>query len=240
MQHGPHVLAAAHVVVALRAVDAVRGRDLGLAVRALDPLLGGLVLAHRGLGELLAEVAQVLDEAERRAEDWLGLSLLAQHDRRKALEVAVPLLDQLQLLVAEAEPVLLHLVLAIQVLPVGELERQAHGRAAELAREQGGGHLADELEGLLGLGHLVGAVDLLQLFEHLAQALGAPEGLQRLDLLGGRAAWTNANAKAAGLDLLARNLRIPQRKDVARIRRAHGRRSLRCGHKRIGREMRFK
>jgi hypothetical protein len=100
--------------------------------------------------------------------------------------------------------------------------------------------LADELERLLRLGDGVRAVDLLDLLEHLPKPLGAPEGLERLDLLGGRAARADADAEAAGLDLLARNLGIPERQDVAWIRRVHGHGRLRYGHSWIGREMRFK
>ena len=100
--------------------------------------------------------------------------------------------------------------------------------------------LADELERLVRPGDRVGAVDLLDLFEHLAQALGAAEGLEGLDLLGRGAAWADADAKAPGLDLLAWNLGIPEGQDVARVGRAHRQDDLRCSHVRIGRELRFK
>ncbi|TMC32918.1 MAG: hypothetical protein E6J28_14500, partial [Chloroflexi bacterium] len=126
-------------------------RDLGLALGALDPLLGRLVAADRGLGEVLAVVAQVLDEPHGRIEDRVGLGLLAQDDGGEALQVAVPLLDDVQLLESEPEAVLLHLVGALELLPVGDLQRQPHGSPAELAGQEGGAHLADELERFLRL-----------------------------------------------------------------------------------------
>jgi hypothetical protein len=130
-----------------------------------------------------------------------------------------------QLLVAQPETVLLHLVVAVQVLPVRDLERQPHRRAAELAREQRGAHLPRELEGLLGLDHGVDAVDDPLVLEHLAQQLGAAGGFQGQHLGGGGRARTHADAEAAGLDLLAGNVRIPEREDVARIGRAHVRKT---------------
>ena len=182
----------------------------------------------------------MLDEANGGVEDGGCLRLVAEDDRGEALQVAVPLLDQLQLLVAQPEPVLLHLVLAVEVLPVRQLEGEAHRGAPELACDEGGVDLADELEGLLGLGDRVRAVDLLDLLEHLAEPFSSAERLEGLDLLSGRAARPDANAQAAGLYLLAGNLRIPQGKDVAGIGRAHARQDLMCSHVQIGREMGFK
>src|SRR6185437_16602644 len=49
VQDRADVLAASHVLAAFRAVDAVGGRYLRLAVGALDPLLVGLVAADRRL-----------------------------------------------------------------------------------------------------------------------------------------------------------------------------------------------
>src|SRR5258707_44183 len=88
-------------------------------------------------------------------------------------------------------------------LPVGDLERQAHGRPAELAGQERGADLADELERLLRLDDGVGAVDEPLLLEHLAQQLGASGGLQGGHLGRGRRAWADADAEAPRLDLLA-------------------------------------
>lgn len=147
--------------------------------------------------------------------------MLAQADGGESLEVAVPLLDDVQLLVAEAQAVLLHLVFAVQVLPVGDLERQAHRRPSELARQERRAHLADELERLLGLNHGVDAVDDLLFLEHLAQQLGSAGGFEGQHLGGGGGSWADPDAEAAGLDLLAGNVRIPERENVPGIGRAH-------------------
>src|SRR2546430_17380263 len=89
------------------------------------------------------------------------------------------------LLVAEPQPVLLHLVCTLELLPVADLEGEAHRGPAELARDQGGADLADELERLFRLDDVVGAVDELLLLEHLAQQLRASVGFQRRHLGGG-------------------------------------------------------
>ncbi len=127
----------------------------------------------------------------------------------------------MQLLVAEPQAVLLHLVVAVQVLPVGDLEGQAHRCPAQLAREQRRAHLSREFEGLLGLDERVDAVDDPLLLEHLAQQLGAAGGFHGQDLRRGRGARAHADAEPAGLDLLARNVRIPEREDVPWVGRAH-------------------
>src|SRR5712692_5103342 len=85
---------------------------------------------------------------------------------------------------------------------------------------------------LLRLYDGVCAVDDPLLFQHLAQQLGAPGRLQRGDLGRRRRARLDADPQAAGLDLLARDVGIPEREDVPGIGRAHLRRALRlagCG-----------
>ena len=218
-----YVLAASHVLAAVRAVDAVGGRDLGLALGAFDPLLSGLIAPDGCLGELLAVVAEVLDEAHRRVEHGVALGLLAQHDGGEAFELAVPLLDDVELLVAEPQAVLLHLVGALELLPVADLEGQAHRSPAELAGQQRAAYLADELERLLGLDDGIDAVDELLLLEDLAQQLGASVRLQGEHLGGGGRAGADADAEASGLDLLPRDA---ERQDVAGYGRAHARRAL--------------
>ena len=141
----------------------------------------------------------------------MRLGLLAQDDGGEALEVAVPLLDHVQLLEAEPQPVLLDLVGALELLPVGDLQREPHRRPAQLAGQQGAADLADELKRLFGLDDVVGAVDELLLLEHLAQQLGASVSLERQHLRRRRRAGTDADAKAACLDLLPGDLRVPER-----------------------------
>jgi len=165
----------------------------------------------------------VLDEPHGRVEQGVALGLLAQDDGGEALKVAVPLLDDVQLLEAKPEAVLLHLVGALELLPVGDLESEAHGRPAELAGEQGGADLADELQGLLGFDDRVGAVDQLLLLQHLAQQLGSSVSFQCEHLVRRRRAGAHTDAEAAGLDLLARDLRVPEGQDVAGDGRAHTR-----------------
>ena len=210
-EHGAHVLATTHVLAAVRAVDAVAGgRDL-LALGALDPLLGGLVAADCGFGQRLPEIAQVLDEAQGGVEDRLRLALLPELDGGEAFQLAVPLLDQLQLLPAQAQARLFHLVGLVQLLEIGDLQRQPTRRAAQLAGDQGVADLADELERALGLLDLVRAVDVLGLFQDLAQVLGAAQGLQRRHFDGRGRVRANTDAEASGLDHLARDLGIPER-----------------------------
>ena len=211
MEDRAHVLAAAHVLATVRAVDAGRGGDFGLTLRALDPLLGRLVAAHGRLCELLPVVAQMLDEPHRRVEERVRLALLAKHDGGETFQVAVPLLDDVEFLEAQAQPVLLHLVEALELLPVGDLEGQAHRRAAQLAGEKGGADLADELDRLLGLDDVVGAVDDFLFLEDLAEQLRSSGGLQGGHLGGRGRAGTDADAEPSGLDLFARNLRVPER-----------------------------
>ena len=138
----------------------------------------------------------------------------------------------MELLVPEPEPVLLHLVGPFELLPVADLQGEPHGGPAQLAGQKGRADLADELEGLLRLDDVVGAVDELLLLEHLAQQLGAAVGLQGEDLGRGRRAGTDSDAKASGLDLFARDVRIPERQDIARYGRAHTRRGLRLVRRR--------
>src|SRR6266571_702647 len=225
VEDGADVLAPPHVLAAFGAVDAVRGRDLCLALGALDPLLGGLIAPDRGFGELLPEVAQVLDEAQRRVEDGQRFGLLAQNNDREALKVAVPLFDQLQLLVAKAQPVLFHLEVAVEVLPVGDLEREPRRGSTEPAGQQRLADLAHELERLLGLDDGVGAVDAPLLLEDLTQELGPAGRLHRRDLGCRRRARADANSKPAGLDLLARYVRVPEREHIPWIGRAQVRRT---------------
>src|ERR1700694_2865972 len=215
------VLAPAHVLTAFGAVDSGRGRHLGLALRAFDPLLGRLVAPYRRLGELLAVVAKVLDEAESRIEDRQRLGLLAQDDGREAFQVPVPLLDQLQLLGADPEAVFLHLELAVELLPVGDLERQADRRPAQPSRQERLPDPADDFHGLIGLDYGVGTVDAPLLLEDLPEQLGAAGGFQRGDLRRRGRARADADSEPAGLHLLARNIRVPEHEDVAGVGRAH-------------------
>src|SRR5439155_623805 len=83
-----------------------------------------------------------------------------------------------------------------------------------------------ELERLLGLDDGIDAVDELLLLEDLAQQLGASVRLQGEHLGGGGRAGADADAEASGLDLLPRDVRVPERQDVAGYGRAHARRAL--------------
>ena len=100
----------------------------------------------------------------------------------------------MELLVAEAQAVLLHLELAVEVLPVGDLEGEAHRRPAQPSSQQGLADLADELEGLFGLDDRVDPVDAPLLLEHLAQQLGTAGGLQGGHLGRGGRARTDTDA----------------------------------------------
>jgi len=152
----------------------------------------------------------MLDEAHRRVEDGQPLCLLTQDDGGEPFQVAVPLFDQLQLLVAKPEPVLLHLELAVEVLPVGDLESQALRSPSKPSGQQRLLDLADELERLFRLDYGVGAVDAPLLFEHLPQELGSACCLERRHLEGGRSAGAHADPQTAGLDLFARDVRVPE------------------------------
>src|SRR5438876_116903 len=85
-------------------------------------------------------------------------------------------------------------------------------RMSSPAGQQGRVHLPGELQRLLGLADRVGALDLAAHLEGLAQPLGAARDDGQL--LGSRAPRANPDAQPAGLDLLARNLRLPEREDV--------------------------
>src|SRR5207237_1706422 len=80
VKDGANEFTAPHVLAAAWAVHAVGGRHDLLAARALHPLLGRLVAADGGLGEILTEVAEVLYEAHRGVEDRLRLGLLPERD----------------------------------------------------------------------------------------------------------------------------------------------------------------
>src|SRR5207302_9022713 len=103
VEDGADVFATAEVLVTGGAVAAVGGGDLLLAARALDPLLGRLVAPDGRFGKILAEVAEVFDEAHRGVEDRQLLGLLPELDGGEAGDLGVPLLDQLQLLARQVD-----------------------------------------------------------------------------------------------------------------------------------------